>query len=107
CIGLSIATLTLTAGTYHGKLLLHHTAGATAPDAPYFFKFAVTGKVDSTTAASNATGTFGGGPGSLSATVTSAGGTANEGTATFTIKSGSTTIGSPVTSPTVSSGSAS
>jgi hypothetical protein len=43
----------------------------------------------------------------LSATVTSAGGTVNAGTVTFTVKNGPSTIGAPVTSATVSGGAAS
>ena len=43
----------------------------------------------------------------LTATVTSAQGTVNVGTVTFTVKQGATTIGSPVTSATVAAGAAS
>ena len=66
------------------------------------------GTGSTTTTAANASATFSGSDQlvSLSATVTSGSGTVNEGTVTFTIKNGPTTIGVPVTSGTVTSGAA-
>ncbi|HKV80417.1 MAG TPA: Ig-like domain-containing protein [Candidatus Sulfotelmatobacter sp.] len=62
-----------------------------------------------TTTAANASTTFSSSSQNvtLSATVTSGGGTVSAGTVTFTVSQGGTTIGSPVTSSTVSSGTAS
>jgi hypothetical protein len=66
------------------------------------------GQASTTTAADNATAPFSGSNQTvaLSATVSSST-TVNEGTVTFTVKNGPTTIGSPVTSGTVSAGAAS
>ena len=68
-------------------------------------------KADTTTATVNASATFSNADQtvSLSATVTSTAGTVNQGTVTFTIKTldGLTTIGTPITSATVSGGNAS
>ena len=61
--------------------------------------------VNTTTTAANATATFGAASVTLNATVAPS--SVNVGTVTFTVKSGATTIGSPVTSGTVSGGSAS
>jgi hypothetical protein len=66
--------------------------------------------VNTTTTASNASATYGASSVQLNATVTPTSGTAavNTGTVTFTVKnSAGTTIGNPVTSGTVSNGSAS
>jgi hypothetical protein len=62
-----------------------------------------------TTAAANASATFSSGSQSvtLSASVTSGGGTVNEGTVTFAVFLGSTQIGNPATSGTVNGGAAS
>jgi hypothetical protein len=62
-----------------------------------------------TTAAANASTTFGAAGQSLtlSATVTSPGGVVNEGTVTFTVMQGSTPVGTPAVSGTVSGGKAS
>lgn len=62
-----------------------------------------------TTAAQNATATFSSGTQnvSLSATVTSAAGTVNAGTVTFTVLNGATPVGTATTSGTVTSGNAS
>ncbi|HEX2913780.1 MAG TPA: Ig-like domain repeat protein [Chloroflexia bacterium] len=59
-----------------------------------------------TVAVSNATATYGDSSVNLSATVTSAAGTVNTGTVTFTIKQGATVIGTATTGP-VSNGAAS
>ena len=67
------------------------------------------GASSTTTLAANATASFSSSPQNvtLSATVTSTGGTVNVGTVTFTVTQGATTIGTPVTSGTVTGGSAS
>ena len=62
-------------------------------------------RASTTTTAPNATATYGDSSVTLNATVTSGAGTVNEGTVTFTVKDGATTIGS-VTSGTVTSGAA-
>ena len=65
-------------------------------------------QVSSSTTVSAASATFSGTAQSLtlSATVSSPSGPVNEGTVTFTVKSGATVIGTPVTSGTVAAGSA-
>jgi trimeric autotransporter adhesin len=74
------------------------------------FKAAAGGSpTPTTTTAANASTTFNSSNQNvtLSATVTSGGGTVNAGTVTFTVSQGGTTIGTPVTSGTVTGGAAS
>jgi hypothetical protein len=95
------ATANGTAGSYD---VTANTAGALASTA-----FRLTNVGATTTAASNATATFSESAQNvtLSATVSSGAGAVNEGTVTFTLKQGSTIIGTATTSTTVSNGHAS
>jgi len=94
------------AGTYTIQAVYNGTATfATSTDSTHTL---IVNTAATTTAASNATATYSANTQSvtLAATVTSPSGPVNSGTVTFTVLQGSTPIGIPVTSATVSNGSA-
>jgi CSLREA domain-containing protein len=97
------------AGSYTIQAVFNDTTPgnfATGSDATHTLTI---GQTPVTVAAGNATTTYSGlnQNVTLTANITSTGGTVNEGTVVFTVKSGATTIGTPVTSATVAAGAAS
>ena len=111
--GTASANFTLPGGTAAGTYSIEaaYSGGTNFNTSNDNTKTLTVQKADTTTTAVNASATYSNGDQTvlLSATMTSTAGVVNQGTVTFTIKTldGLTTIGTPVTSPTVSSGTAS